>query len=170
MTMIRRAASYCVSGLALSLFLACGSSARDSTDEPAKEANQTVASGTLTPAETPLEPPLRVDLGRLCIVEVKQSYAIAGTLSGSIEIDFRILVAGSCGLPPGTFDEEWIAYGTFVGTVKGSPVSGSLSYVADVKAGGEVNGRIVFGQGIEGELRVHGNFSDGRLSYEGWVI
>ncbi len=35
-----------------------------------------------------------------------------------------------------------------------------MSYTATVKEGGEVNGIIVLGQGLEGELHVHGNFND----------
>lgn len=103
------------------------------------------------------------------MVELRQSYAISGTLSGSMVIDYRILVAGPCGAPLGTFDEEWIAHGKFCGTIDGSAASGSLSYVARVRAGGDVDGRIVLGQGLDGELRVHGVFGDGRLSYEGSV-
>ena len=44
-----------------------------------------------------------------------------------------------------------------------------MSYTAEVKAGGEVNGRIVLGQGLEGELQVNGNFKDGKLSYKGQI-
>jgi hypothetical protein len=44
-----------------------------------------------------------------------------------------------------------------------------MSYTAKVKAGGEVNGIIVLGQGLEGELHVYGSFSDGKLSYKGLV-
>ncbi len=44
-----------------------------------------------------------------------------------------------------------------------------MSYTATVKAGGKVNGSIVFGQGLEGELYVHGNFKDGKLTYKGMI-
>lgn len=126
------------------------------------------AAGKLTPAGPPLHP-VRLDAGKSCIVEIRRAYTISGTLSGSVEIDYRILIAGPCDLPPGTYDEEWIAHGNFSGNVNGTPASGNLSCVANVKAGGEVNGRIVLGQGLKGELRVYGNFKDGKLSYEGWV-
>ena len=42
-----------------------------------------------------------------------------------------------------------------------------MSYTAKVKAGGEVNGIIVLGQGFEGKLHVYGSFSDRKLSYKG---
>ena len=79
------------------------------------------------------------------------------------------MVKGPCGSPPGTFDEEWIAYGKFTGKIKGTPASGNRSYTAKVKAGGGVNGRIVLGQGLEGELQVYGNFENGKLSYKGLI-
>jgi ketosteroid isomerase-like protein len=126
-------------------------------------------SGTLTSLGSPLEPPVRIDAGKGCIVEVRWAYTISGTLSGSIEINYRIMVAGPCGSPPGTFDENWIAYGSFDGLVDGISKSGKFSYTANVKAGGDVEGTMIFGQGIDGELKVKGNFNDGKLSYKGRI-
>ena len=117
----------------------------------------------------PTEAPIRKDVGKGCIVDLKQPYKISGMLSGNIEIDYRILVHGPCGKPPGTYDEDWIAFGSFSGTVNGKPGSGRFTYTAKVKAGGDVEGDIVFGQGIDGDLKVKGNFNDGRLSYEGYI-
>ena len=127
------------------------------------------AVGMLTPAGPPAEEPVKVASGRGCVIDLRQSYTVEGTLRGTFEIDYRILTAGSCDSPPGTHDEDWIARGTFSGTVGGSGASAHLSYTARVAAGGDVAGRILFGGGLEGELRVRGNFSDGRLSYEGSV-
>lgn len=125
--------------------------------------------GTFAPQGPPPEEPKRMAAGENCIVDLKQNYNVTGGLSGSFEIDYRILVKGPCGSPIGTFDEEWIAHGDFNGEFNGKPVAGKLSYVASVKAGGDVDGRITFGQGLEGELCVSGNFSDGKLFYEGSV-
>jgi hypothetical protein len=112
-----------------------------------------------------------VDAGGNCIVDLVQNYAISGTLAGSLQIDYRIIAYGPCEVPPvvGKYDEEWIAHGVFTGTVDGSPGSGSFTYTARVKAGGDVEGRIVLGEGLDGELAVSGNFRDGRLSYRGRV-
>lgn len=126
-------------------------------------------SGTFAPKGPPQESPLRVAAGESCIVDLKQNYNVTGGLSGSFEIDYRILVKGPCGSPIGTFEEEWIAHGDFKGEFNGKPVAGKLSYLAAVKAGGDVQGRLTFGQGLGGELRISGNFSDGKLSYQGWV-
>jgi hypothetical protein len=127
------------------------------------------ASGTFSPSSPPKKKPERIEAGKSCIIDLIESYTISGTLSGKMEFNYRILVKGPCGSPPGTFDEEWIAYGKFNGKIKGSPISGNMSYTAKVKAGGEVNGIIVLGQGLEGELHVYGSFSDGKLSYKGLV-
>jgi hypothetical protein len=96
---------------------------------------------------------------------------MSGTLTGSLDIDYRIIVYGPCEMPPtfGKYNEEWIARGYFSGTVMGKPGRGSFSYTAKVKAGGEVDGLIVLGDGLEGELAVSGNFNEGRLSYSGRV-
>jgi hypothetical protein len=126
-------------------------------------------SGTLAPVGPPSQPPTRVEAGGRCVVDVKQAYEVTGTIAGSLSVDFRILVDGPCGSPIGTFDESWIAHGRFEGTLDASEIASRLSYVADVKAGGEVSGSIVFGPEWRGKVRITGELSDGRLSYEGWV-
>jgi hypothetical protein len=125
--------------------------------------------GRFTPSGPPLEPPTKVDSGESCVIDLIQPYTITGSLSGSLQADYRILVAGACGAPMGTFDEQWIAHGTFTGTHDGASASGRFTYTATVKAGGDVEGRLVFGQGMRGTLRIRGNFGDGYLSYEGHV-
>jgi len=125
------------------------------------------ATGTFQPDGPPQQQPVRVDAGEGCVVDVDQAYVVDGTLAGSLEVDFRILVFGACGLPPGTFSEEWIARGTFNGSIQGKPATAKFTYTATVESGGEVRGQIVFGQGLDGELRIRGRFSDGKLTYEG---
>ncbi len=145
-------------------------SAAESSDSDNVVAEQGVAaSGTFAPMGAPAAPPVKTNAGAGCVVELTKSYAITGTLSGVLEIDYRILVLGPCGSPPGTFDEDWIAHGTFVGTVNGADASGNLSYVAHVVAGGDIEGEIALGPGLSGSLDVRGNFADGELSYSGWV-
>lgn len=77
------------------------------------------ALGTFAPVGRPSEKRMRIDAGASCVVDLKQSYSISGTLTGSL--------------------------------------------------GGDVDGMMVLGQGLAGELHVRGNFGDGRLSCEGWV-
>lgn len=80
-----------------------------------------------------------------------------------------LFVYGPCEVPPepGKYDEEWIAFGTFTGTINESPASGTLTYTAQVEAGGNVKGHMVFDDGINGEITVSGNFYDGKLKYMG---
>ncbi|KAA3608858.1 MAG: hypothetical protein D8M58_19170 [Calditrichaeota bacterium] len=124
-------------------------------------------SGFLTPMGKPLKKPIRIDAGESCIIELIQSYSISGDISGSVEMNYRIIVYGKCGSPIGTYNEEWIAYGNFIGAHEGKKVQSKLSYTAKVKAGGDVNGIISFGQGFRAKITINGNFSDGRLSYNG---
>ncbi len=152
----------------LSLLSASQSMAQDTSEQTRAE---TEASGTFAPAGPPLEQPVRVDAGGSCVVDLRQAYEISGTFSGSLEIDYRILVYGPCDMPTviGKYDEEWIAHGTFTGRIDGSAASGSLTYTVQVRAGGDVEGRILLGGGLDGELAVSGNFGDGKLSYHGRV-
>lgn len=132
---------------------------------------RTEAIGIFEPAGPPPEQPVRLDVGGNCVIDLKQAYNISGTLTGSLEIDYRILVYGPCEVPPvvGKYNEVWIAHGMFTGTFNGATASGNLSYTAQVQAGGKVGGRMLFGGSLNGEIAVSGNFGDGELSYLGWM-
>ncbi len=129
--------------------------------------SQIRATGTFRPDGPPQQEPTRVDAGKGCVVDVRQAYVVEGTLEGSFNVDFRILVRGPCGRPIGTFAEEWIARGEFVGSLQGVSATARFTYAATVEPGGEVSGLIVLGQGLDGQLRVRGSFSDGKLIYDG---
>lgn len=133
--------------------------------------NGTEAEGTFAPTGPPSDQPVRVEAGGSCIIDLKQAYSISGTLSGSLAIDYRIIVYGPCETPPvpGHYDEEWIAHGTFKGRISESEAFSTFIYTAKVQAGGGVEGRIVIGDGVHGELAVTGNFGDGHLSYQGQI-
>lgn len=137
-----------------------------STEEE-KITEEIKVSGVFSPDGPPSAPPKRIDTGQSCIVDLKQVYSVTGTLTGKFDIDYRIRVDGPCGSPMGTFDEDWIAYGTFSGMINGSNISTSFTYLAHVRPGGEVKGNMVFGQELSGELTVSGSFSEGELSYNG---
>ncbi len=129
--------------------------------------SQIRATGTFHPDGPPPQKPTRVEAGTGCVVDVQQAYTVQGTLKGSFSIDFRILVRGPCGRPLGTFAEEWIARGNFVGSLQGESAAARFTYTATVEPGGEVDGLMVLGQGLAGELRIRGSFSDGVLTYDG---
>ena len=167
--MIKNSILYSVLGVCISLLIINESAAQDSITTSGESTNDIEASGIFKSSGPPSGKPERIAAGKSCIVNLVQSYNISGTLTGTVELNYRILVKGPCGSPPGIFDEEWIAYGTFKGKVNGVDASGNISYTANVKAGGEVDGHIDLGQGLEGNLRVYGNFKDGKLSYKGKV-
>lgn len=108
-----------------------------------------------------------MDAGGACVIDLVQDYVIDGALSGELSFDYRILVAGPCGSPAGTYEEEWIAYGTFSGTVDGRKATATLLYTADVRAGGTVKGSMILRGGVKGELEISGEFADRQLSYSG---
>lgn len=132
-------------------------------------ADEISASGTIKPNGAPSSGPVRTSAGGNCIVDLTQPYAISGKLSGTLEIDYRILIHGSCGQPIGTYREEWIAFGHFAGEVDGQSTAGSFTYTAVVLPGGNVDGNIVMDQGLHAALRVEGNFRDGYLTYQGII-
>jgi len=135
--------------------------------------NTTVhATGTFTPVGPPLGTPRRVDAGGNCVIDLRQRYAVSGTLEGSFLIDYRILTYGACpeGPPrPGTYEETWIAHGTFTGTFEEGNTSADFTYTADVHRGGDVDGAMELGGDLRGKLTVTGRMSERRLSYDGDV-
>lgn len=126
--------------------------------------SQSTLSGTFRPS-TPPENPTRRTVGSGCVVDLKQAYALDGSLVGKMVVDFRIFVAGDCTRPPGTFDEHWIAYGTYTVRVRETEYTGALIYLATAKAGGKVEGTLTLGGELPAELEVAGNFSDGYMRY-----
>lgn len=140
-------------------------------NKPESTTGDTEVSGTFAPGGPPSGQPVRIDAGGSCVIDLKQDYDMSGTLSGSLEIDYRILVYGPCEVPPvlGKHDEQWIAYGRFSVEADGVASSGTLTYTARVRAGGDVVGRMVLRGSMNGTLAVSGNFADGRLSYRGRV-
>ncbi len=110
--MIRGTMLFVAQIVIISLVTLCGCASQKSQDTSTEPVGGNEASGTFSPAGPPVEQPVRVDAGKSCIVDIKQSYTISGTLSGALEIDYRILINGPRGSPPGTTAEEWIAHGT----------------------------------------------------------
>ncbi len=169
--MIGKATVYSLVVIALTLLTTLEIAAQDTIGQALEAVKGTKATGTFAPEGPPLEPPVRVSAGGSCIVDIRQAYVISGTFSGSLEIDYRIIVYGPCEVPPvlGKYNEAWIAHGTFSGNINGSSTSGTLTYTAQVKAGGDVEGCMIFNDGQNGDITVSGNFADGKLSYMGWV-
>lgn len=113
---------------------------------------------------------VRTEIGSVCIVDLDQGYDLSGTLSGSMKINFRIIIDGPCGSPPGTFNEEWIAHGDYSATISNLAVQGSLVYIATVEDGGSVSGELRLVGGATGTLVVTGDFRDGFMEYSGSLL
>lgn len=134
---------------------------------PAEETREVVDTvGTFRPTGQP-EQPRRVPIGDKCVIDLKQEYALDGALTGLMQVDFRIIVDGPCGVPPGTHDEHWIAHGQYSVEVDDEGLAGSLTYLATVEAGGRVDGTIELVGGLNGLLEVRGSFTDGFMRYRG---
>lgn len=162
--------------------------ARRSSERRGSRLRRLVALGALLPALgfgaerpalvagtfEPVGPPRNrssTEVAGTCVVDLVRDYALSGTLEGSMQIDFRIFVAGPCEAPPGTYDEYWIAHGSYSADIRGEASrSGLLVYLANVIAGGEVVGTLVLAQGFNGGLDVTGRFGDGVLRYQGEII
>ena len=134
-----------------------------------------VARGAETSVESsgrfiPNSPPtnvVRTEVGNNCIVDLDQSYDLSGTLVGSMKINFRIVIHGPCGSPPGTFYEEWIAHGEYSAMTSNLTLQGPLVYLATVEADGKVSGEIRLSGAAHGTLIVSGSFQDGFMEYSG---
>lgn len=126
-------------------------------------------SGTFRPSSPP-QGPVRRKVGSSCVVDLKQGYALEGSLVGEMELDFRIFVSGDCTKAPGTYDEHWISYGTYDLRLDDAQYTGELIYLATVKAGGKVEGTLTLDGQLSAELQVAGNFKDGYMKYTGTKI
>jgi len=125
--------------------------------------------GTFRPSGPP-EKPVRTKVGSGCVVDLKQNYTMDGSLTGQMKIDYRIFVDGDCTKPPGTFNEHWISYGTYAVRNRETKFTGALSYIATVRAGGNIDGTLTLDGELSVELQVSGNFKDGYVSYSGTQI
>jgi hypothetical protein len=130
---------------------------------------QTKVSGTFRPSGPP-KGVVRTKVGGDCVVDLKQGYGLEGSLVGEMEIDFHIFISGDCTKAPGTFDENWISYGTYAIRVGDTEYTGALIYLAKVKAGGKVDGTLTLDGEFSADCKIDGNFADGYMSYIGVQI
>jgi hypothetical protein len=121
-------------------------------------------SGTFRPSAAP-EKHSRRKVGSDCVVDLEQSYSVDGSLVGEMVVDYRIFVAGDCTKPPGTYAEHWISYGTYAVQAQREKYTGTLSYLATVKAGGKVEGTLTLDGELSAKLEVDGNFENGYMTY-----
>ncbi|MGH3032011.1 MAG: hypothetical protein ACRDNE_14850 [Gaiellaceae bacterium] len=112
-----------------------------------------VASGTF--AAPPPVPDRVTTAGRNCFVELDDRFVLAGTLAGTLDLDFRLVFHGPCFASRGEFH----AKGTFTGTATTGGVArtGTVQAVFNgVFAGPEAEGKLVLRQGDGGLTGLHG--------------
>ena len=111
--------------------------------------------------------------GRNCLLEVGGQLVFTGTIQGTATGRTSALVFASCAevatSPPGTDRDVFKSELTFKGTVDGQPAEANLLYMGGVQPGGQIDGRLVFSNGVEGVLEADAIVAVGG-SYGGFVV
>lgn len=96
--------------------------------------------------------------GRNCLLQVRGQLVFTGTIQGTATGRTSALEFAPCDQvavsPPGTFQDVFKSVATFEGTVGGQPAHSDLLYMGRVQVGGAIDGRLVFSNGVAGELDV----------------
>src|SRR5687768_3714415 len=96
--------------------------------------------------------------GRNCLLQVKGELVFTGTIQGKGTGQTTALVFAPCSqvatTPPGTFRDVFKSELTFEGTVDGRPARANVLYMGRVKPGGDIDGRLIFSNGVSGKLDV----------------
>ena len=96
--------------------------------------------------------------GRNCLLQVNGRLVFTGTIEGTATGTTRALVFAPCSKvatsPPGTFPDVFKSELRFEGTVAGEPTQANVLYMGRVQPGGQIEGRLVFSNGVAGRLDV----------------
>ena len=94
--------------------------------------------------------------GRNCLLQVNGELVFSGTIEGSAVGQTRALVFAPCAevavTPPGTYGDVFRSRLMFEGTVNGEPARANVLYQGRVQPGGEIDGRLIFSNGVQGRL------------------
>jgi hypothetical protein len=111
--------------------------------------------------------------GRNCLLRVNGQLVFTGTIEGVATGQTTALVFAPCSdvatSPPGTFPDVFKSELAFEGTVDGEPARANLLYMGRVQPGGQIAGRLVFSNGVQGRLEVEARVAVGG-EYEGSVV
>ncbi len=111
--------------------------------------------------------------GRNCLLEVNGRLVFTGTIQGTATGRTSALVFAPCAevatTPPGTFPDVFKSELTFKGTVDGKRARANVLYMGRVQPGGEIEGRLVFSNGVAGRLEVDARVAVGG-NYRGSVV
>jgi hypothetical protein len=111
--------------------------------------------------------------GSNCLLEVEGELVFTGTIQGSAAGRTSALVFAPCEEagtnPPGTFADVFKSELEFEGTVDGLPASATLLYMGRVQPGGQIDGRLIFSNGVAGRLDAQAVVAVGG-QYSGFVV
>ena len=111
--------------------------------------------------------------GRNCLLQVKGQLVFTGTIEGAATGQTSALVFAPCAdvaaSPPGTFPDVFKSELAFEGTVDGEPARANVLYMGRVQPGGQIAGRLVLSNGVQGRLEVEARVAVGG-EYSGSVV
>jgi hypothetical protein len=111
--------------------------------------------------------------GRNCLLTVKGQLVFTGTILGTGTGQTTALVFAPCDAvaanPPGTFPDRFKSEQVFDGTIDGQPARSTLLYMGYTAQGGHIDGRLVFSNGVAGEVGVSAQVAVGG-DYSGSVV
>lgn len=111
--------------------------------------------------------------GRNCLLEVNGQLVFSGTIEGTGTGRTSALVFASCdevaSTPPGTYPDVFRSRLVFEGTIGGEPAAANLLYRGRVQPGGQIEGRLVFSNGVRGRLEAEAMVAVGG-EYRGAVV
>lgn len=111
--------------------------------------------------------------GSNCLLEVEGELVFTGTIQGSASGQTSALVFAPCEEagtnPPGTFPDVFKSELEFEGTVDGVPASANVLYMGRVQEGGQIEGRLIFSNGVQGPLEARAQVAVGG-EYSGFVV
>ena len=111
--------------------------------------------------------------GRNCLLEIAGQLVFSGDIVGAAVGTTSALVFASCEAvsttPPGTFRDVFRSELQFEGTVSGEQAQGSVMYQGGVQPGGQLEGRLLWSNGISGVLDVDAVVAVGG-TYEGSLV
>lgn len=95
--------------------------------------------------------------GQNCLLTVKGQLIFHGSIEGTANGETSALEFAPCSEvavnPPGTFPDVFKSVAVFDGTIAGQPAHSNLLYAGRVQVGGAIDGRLIFSNGVAGELQ-----------------
>jgi hypothetical protein len=111
--------------------------------------------------------------GQNCLLTVKGQLIFHGSIEGTANGQTSALEFAPCSEvavnPPGTFPDVFKSVAVFDGTIAGQPAHSNLLYAGRVAVGGTIDGRLIFSNGVAGELTADAIVAVGG-SYHGQLV